>query len=225
MSCQRVALLQCNDTRTSDCQQDATSTRPWCVPHAFHLEVSCHCPNLVLPKRSLVITDLDLSDTFWRDVLHAVCIPCAGPVDQMAFSSCGDCSDVPGRLKVPISSLSSVRTAGQHLVLCPTSLLDGPIFRLTSFRLRPLMPTLSAPCVAADAEFAGLPFLGQLMKSLGVFCLKRNVDVGKGRIDPDLGESLASFLKSRRPLIVFLEGRRSRGRRHLLRLALGFSCP
>ena len=33
---------------------------------------------------------------------------------------------------------SSMRTAGQHLALCPTSLLDEPIFRLTSFRLRPL---------------------------------------------------------------------------------------
>ena len=134
----------------------------------------------------------------------------------MAFSSCGDFSDIPGRLKVPISSLSSVRTAGQHLVLCPTSLLDGPIFRLKSFRLRPLMPTLSAQCVAADAEFAGLPFLGQLMKSLGVFFLKRSVDAGKGRIDPGFRESFASVMKSRRPLIVFLKGRRSRGRRHLL---------
>ena len=164
------------------------------------------------PEEIIFDHGLDLSDTIWRDVLHAVCIPCAGPVDQMAFSSCEVCSNIPGLLKMPISSLSSVRTAGQHLVLCPTSLLDGPIFRLKSFRLRPLMPTLSAQCVAADAEFAGLPFLGQLMKSL---------DVGKRRIDPGFRESFASVVKSRRPLIVFLEGRRSRGRRHLLRPRAG----
>ena len=41
------------------------------------------------PEKIIFDHGLDLSDTFWRDVLHAVCTPRAGPVDQMSFSSCG----------------------------------------------------------------------------------------------------------------------------------------
>ena len=41
-------------------------------------------------------------------------------------------------------------------------------------------------CVAADAVFAGLLFLEIGLKSSGVFFLKRNGNVGKGRIDPSL---------------------------------------
>ena len=87
-----------------------------------------------------------------------------------------------------------MKSTGQHL---PTSLLDGLIL-CSQFWLRPLLPTLSAPCVAADAEFAGLLFLENALKSSGVFFLKRNGNVGKGRIDPSLQESLASVSSSDR---------------------------
>ena len=53
---------------------------------------------------------------------------------------------------------------------------------------------MSAPCVAADAKFAGLLFLENVLKSSGVFFLKRNDNVGKGRIDPNLQESMASVV-------------------------------
>ena len=68
-----------------------------------------------------------------------------------------------------------MKSTGQHL---PTSLLNGLIL-CSQFWLRPLLPTLSAPCVAADAEFVGLLFLGSVLKFSGVFFLKRN-DVKDG---------------------------------------------
>ena len=48
---------------------------------------------------------------------------------------------------------------GLHLVLCPTSLLVGPIL-CSKFQFRPLIPALCAPSVAADAKFVKLLFLG-----------------------------------------------------------------
>ena len=45
-------------------------------------------------------------------------------------------------------------------------------------------------CVSADAVFAGLLFLENVLKSSGVFFLKRNGNVGKRRIAPSLQESL-----------------------------------
>ena len=49
-------------------------------------------------------------------------------------------------------------------------------------------------CVAVDAVFAGLLFLENVLKSSGVFFLKRNGNVGKGRIGPSLQKSVASIV-------------------------------
>ena len=70
---------------------------------------------------------------------------------------------------------------------------------LDSFRRRTETASMFQDCfesidqfarVAAEAEFAGLLFLENELKSSGVFFLKRNDNVGKGRTDPSLKESL-----------------------------------
>ena len=48
-------------------------------------------------------------------------------------------------------------------------------------------------CVAADAEFAGPLFLENVLKSSGIFFLKRNDNVGKGGLT-QVQESLASVV-------------------------------
>ena len=134
-----------------------------------------------------LITDLDLSDTSGVTRLHAVRIPCTGPVDRIAFFVVRRllrCSKVD--VKVSISSLSSVRTTGQHL---PTSLLDGPVLCSQFLASTPDTHPECSMQWLLTRSLQGY-FSGSVLKSSGVFFLKRNDDVGKGRIDPRLRESL-----------------------------------
>eukprot|EP00931_Biecheleriopsis_adriatica_P019130 TRINITY_DN1313_c0_g1_i1.p1 TRINITY_DN1313_c0_g1~~TRINITY_DN1313_c0_g1_i1.p1 ORF type:complete len:2114 (+),score=427.23 TRINITY_DN1313_c0_g1_i1:68-6409(+) len=116
---------------------------------------------------------------------------------------------------VDASSLDSVTQLEAPLVLCPThrSLLDFVIIGATCFQFRPLLPALQLPQVAADAEFSGLPFLGWALARLGAFFVRR----GGGSVQPDpaLRAKVGKVFHHGRPLEVFLEGLRSRGRRQL----------
>ena len=86
------------------------------------------------------------------------------------------------------------------------------IIGLMCFQLEPLLP-LRLPHVAADAEFSQLPFLGWALSGLGAFFVRR----GGGAVQPDpaLRALVAQVFETQRPLEVFLEGLRSRGRRQL----------
>jgi len=116
---------------------------------------------------------------------------------------------------VNASDLNSLTHLSAPLVLCPThrSLLDFVIIGAACFELRPQVPTLKLPHVAADAEFSGLPFLGRALSALGAFFVRR----GGGAVQPDpaLRAEVGRVFRNGRPLEVFLEGLRSRGRRHL----------
>lgn len=116
---------------------------------------------------------------------------------------------------VDATSLRSLAKLGAPLVLCPThrSLLDFVIIGAACFQLRPQVPVLQLPQVAADAEFAGLPLLGRVLTALGAFFVRR----GGGAVQPDpaLRAEVGRVFHRGRPLEVFLEGLRSRGRRHL----------
>jgi alkyldihydroxyacetonephosphate synthase len=118
-------------------------------------------------------------------------------------------------------SLVGVTKVAMPLVLCPThrSLLDFVIIGAACFQLHPILPKMQLPHVAADAEFAGLPFLGRLLQALGAFFVRR----GGGGVQPDpaLRAEVGRIFRNGRPIEVFLEGLRSRGRRHL-RLRTGF---
>mmetsp|Transcript_61887 Transcript_61887/g.147649 ORF Transcript_61887/g.147649 Transcript_61887/m.147649 type:complete len:1425 (+) Transcript_61887:1-4275(+) len=118
-------------------------------------------------------------------------------------------------VSVDISSLATVTTTSSPLVLCPThrSLLDFVILGLVCFQLEPLLPMLNVPHVAADAEFSGLPLLHRVLVYLGAFFVRR----GGGRVQPDpaLRAELGRVFRKGHILEVFLEGLRSRGRRHL----------
>ncbi|CAK0819058.1 unnamed protein product [Prorocentrum cordatum] len=118
-------------------------------------------------------------------------------------------------VKVDAASLVSATELSQPLVLCPThrSVLDFVIIGTACFRLCPLLPRLQVPHVAADAEFAGLPLLGGVLASLGAFYVRR----GGGAVQPDpaLRAEVSRVFQKGRPLEVFLEGLRSRGRRQL----------
>jgi len=119
------------------------------------------------------------------------------------------------RVTVDAASLRPLTSLTEPLVLCPThrSLLDFVIIGLTCYQTRPLVPVLQMPSVAADAEFSGLPLLGRALSALGAFFVRR----GSGGVQPDpaLRAEVGRVFRSGRPLEVFLEGRRSRGRRHL----------
>jgi len=116
---------------------------------------------------------------------------------------------------VDAASLVSVTQLAMPLVFCPThrSLLDFVILGTTCFQLHPLIPVLQLPHVAADAEFSGLPILGRILVGLGAFFVRR----GGGSVQPDpaLRAEVGRVFRNSRPMEVFLEGLRSRGRRHL----------
>eukprot|EP00928_Gymnodinium_smaydae_P045167 TRINITY_DN30143_c0_g2_i1.p1 TRINITY_DN30143_c0_g2~~TRINITY_DN30143_c0_g2_i1.p1 ORF type:complete len:1310 (+),score=180.00 TRINITY_DN30143_c0_g2_i1:131-3931(+) len=124
-------------------------------------------------------------------------------------------------IKLDAASLVSVADLSHSLVLCPThrSVLDFVVLGALSFQLRPQLPMLSVPHVAADAEFRSLPFLGRVLARLGAFFVRR----GGGGVQPDpfLRAELGRVFQNGHPLEVFLEGARSRGRR-FLRLRTGF---
>lgn len=113
------------------------------------------------------------------------------------------------------ASLASVTELNAPLVLCPNhrSLLDFVLIGATCFQLRPIVPALQVPQVAADAEFASLPFLGSALAALGAFFVRR----GGGSVQPDpaLRAEVGRAFHRGRPLEVFLEGLRSRGRRQM----------
>lgn len=119
------------------------------------------------------------------------------------------------RVTVDAASLISVTQLAMPLVFCPThrSLLDFVILGTTCFQLHPILPVLQLPHVAADAEFSGLPFLGRILVALGAFFVRR----GGGSVQPDpaLRAEVGRVFRKSRPMEVFLEGLRSRGRRHL----------
>ncbi|CAL1139708.1 unnamed protein product [Cladocopium goreaui] len=112
------------------------------------------------------------------------------------------------------ASLLSITSLDAPLVLCPQhrSVLDFVIIGLMCFQLQPILP-LQLPQVAADAEFSNLPFLGWALSGLGAFFVRR----GGGAVQPDpaLRAKVGRVFQSGRPLEVFLEGLRSRGRRQL----------
>ncbi|CAK9108699.1 unnamed protein product [Durusdinium trenchii] len=112
------------------------------------------------------------------------------------------------------TSLSSITSLDAPLVLCPQhrSVLDFVIIGLMCSQLQPLLP-LHLPHVAADAEFSNLPVLGWALSGLGAFFVRR----GGGAVQPDpaLRAKVGRVFQSGRPLEVFLEGLRSRGRRQL----------
>ncbi|CAE8612115.1 unnamed protein product [Polarella glacialis] len=116
---------------------------------------------------------------------------------------------------IDIASLESVTDLQAPLVLCPNhrSLLDFVLIGVTCFQLQPLLPALQIPKVAADAEFASLPFLGRALAALGAFFVRR----GGGSVQPDpaLRAKVGGAFHGGRPLEVFLEGLRSRGRRQM----------
>lgn len=121
------------------------------------------------------------------------------------------------RLSVTVdaASLKSVESVSDPLVLCPThrSVLDFVIIGLVCFHLRPFFPVMQVPHVAADAEFQALPLLGPILTALGAFFVRR----GGGTVQPDpaLRAEVGRVFRQGRPLEVFLEGLRSRGRRQL----------
>jgi len=118
-------------------------------------------------------------------------------------------------VSVDLASLSTTMSSKTPLVLCPThrSLLDFVILGLICFQLEPLLPALTVPHVAADAEFSGLPLLHRVLVYLGAFFVRRGG--GKVQPDPALRAELARVFRKRGVLEVFLEGLRSRGRRQL----------
>lgn len=124
------------------------------------------------------------------------------------------------RVTLDVASLQSVANAPAPLVLCPThrSCLDFVILGLLAVRLRPLLPAMQMPHVAADAEFAGLWLMGSLLERLGAFFIRR----GGGAVQPDPGAQAAAAraVRGNKPIQVFLEGSRVRGRR-FLRLRTG----
>ncbi|CAK0874838.1 unnamed protein product [Prorocentrum cordatum] len=156
------------------------------------------------------------SRPWWSDALAALSMP-GSPL----LLSCADflirqvLKWMDLTVKVDAASLVSATQLSQPLVLCPThrSVLDFVIIGVTCFRLRLLLPRLQVPHVAADAEFAGLPVLGGMLGSLGAFYVRR----GGGSVQPDpaLRAEVSRVFQKGRPLEVFLEGRRSRGRRQL----------
>jgi len=119
------------------------------------------------------------------------------------------------RVTVDAGSLESLTNLSAPLVLCPThrSILDFVIIGATCFQLRPQVPSLQLPHVAADAEFQGLPVLGRVLTALGAFFIRR----GGGSVQPDpaLRAEVGRVFRNGRPLEVFLEGLRSRGRRQM----------
>lgn len=119
------------------------------------------------------------------------------------------------RVTVDAGSLVALSNLSAPLVFCPThrSLLDFVIIGATCFQLRPQLPILQLPSVAADAEFSSLPVLGRVLSSLGAFFIRR----GGGAVQPDpaLRAEVGRVFRRGKPLEVFLEGLRSRGRRHM----------
>ena len=130
MSCQRVALLQCNDTGTSNCQWVTTSTNALaCVSLESLMSLSQPGSH----EEISLVTNLDLSGTsgVTRCTQSAYLNGTSGSDSFLRrtetvsmFQGCFESID---------QFASSVRTTGQHL---PNSLLDGPIL-CSQFWLRP----------------------------------------------------------------------------------------
>ena len=120
----------------------------------------------------------------WEDALLAFSTPGAPPfVCGAAFLVRRVLQWMDLRVTVDAASLTSVQSLAVPLVLCPThrSLLDFVIIGSACFQLRPLVPAMQMPSVAADAEFAGLPLLGRILAALGAFFVRR----GGGSVQPD----------------------------------------
>ncbi|CAE7518927.1 ads-1 [Symbiodinium sp. CCMP2456] len=150
------------------------------------------------------------------DLITAFAHPNAGPLYAIAaFVVRQGLSWLNLTVTVDGASLQSISKLDVPLVLCPQhrSVLDFVIIGLTCFQLQPVLPALQLPQVAADAEFSGLPFLGWALAGLGAFFVRR----GGGSVQPDpaLRAKVGKVFRSGRPLEVFLEGLRSRGRRQL----------
>eukprot|EP00929_Paragymnodinium_shiwhaense_P031046 TRINITY_DN1747_c0_g4_i1.p1 TRINITY_DN1747_c0_g4~~TRINITY_DN1747_c0_g4_i1.p1 ORF type:complete len:2129 (+),score=480.49 TRINITY_DN1747_c0_g4_i1:110-6496(+) len=119
------------------------------------------------------------------------------------------------KVMVDLSALHAATLGTDALVLCPQhrSLLDFVIVGAACFQLAPLVPRLKLPSAAADSEFSRLPVLGKVLANLGAFFVRRG---GKfGQPDPGLQSEVARVFNSNRPMELFLEGLRSRGRRQL----------
>lgn len=67
------------------------------------------------------------------------------------------------------------------------------------------------PRIAATENFGRLPGLGWLLERAGAFYIKRGV----GKADPGLNHRIERMVRDRQLLMVFIEGMRSRSRRHL----------
>ena len=87
------------------------------------------------------------------------------------------------------------------------------------------MPTLSAPCVAADAELQGCRFWDNLMKSLKFSSSSATLMLAKDGLTQVFENRWASVLKSRRPLIVFLKAAEAAADGTYFALALGVFVP
>jgi len=181
----------------------------------------CVCPAKVAPSSNAVAAALRevrvaAPGPAWKDLLLTFSTP-----GSSLFVSCAAflVRRVLAWMKIIITvdaaSLTSVTSLAVPLVLCPThrSLLDFIIIGSACFQLHPFLPLLQLPHVAADAEFSGLPVLGHMLKALGAFFVRR----GGGAVQPDpaLRAEVARVFRVGRPIEVFLEGFRSRGRRHL----------
>lgn len=70
---------------------------------------------------------------------------------------------------------------------------------------------LDMPCFAAAEEFKKIPLLGEMFRRSGAFFIKR----GSGRTSDALNQELARVASGTAPLVVFLEGKRSRDRSFL----------
>lgn len=119
------------------------------------------------------------------------------------------------KVKVDASTLNPLSAISAPIVLLPShrSLLDACIVGLTCVAMRPMVPLLQLPHVAADTEFESLPFMGHIISSLGAFYVRR----GGGGVqrDPSLRGKISDVFSNGRPIEMFLEGFRSRGRRQM----------
>jgi len=189
---------------------------------AFHV-----CPNNDVPTSrttAAALRDVRVSSPgpAWVDALVTFSTPGSSLfINTSAFLVRRALSWMNLTITVDAASLVSVSDLAMPLVLCPThrSLLDFVIIGSACFQLHPLLPTLQLPHVAADAEFSRLPILGHALEALGAFFVRR----GAGEIQPDpaLRREVGRVFRVGRPIEVFLEGMRSRGRRQL-RLRTGF---
>ncbi|MEP6732397.1 MAG: SDR family oxidoreductase [bacterium] len=108
---------------------------------------------------------------------------------------------------VDVPSFERARSAvprGAEIVLTPShrSYLDFVLCSYLAFARPDLVPL---PHFAATMEFARIPILGRILKSMHAFYLRR----GQGR-DPDLARRVNELLDEGNTLAFFIEGARSR---------------